>query len=304
MSRFDCKSFLSIRAAFDTQTLRVRLKHQYHPPYVDTRPSSEVEDFINTRLPSLTVTQIFQDLQEQHPRGWDMITRRQVHYLQKQKISSSWRRHDDSFLSTELLLSDSHIVSNAIYRHGNVQGIAFYITEALSLLKSSSRELVMDSTFGTNNLGISLYAVLAELDGTGVPIAYCFLGTILAESSAAVARRDPGATTAVLQDFLKSLAVADFDPKFFGTDKDFAQISAIQSVWPNTKVQLCYWHVRRALRQKLTSSRKTGNQNEYRPRDAQNLIPDLEICWASVPESRSDNTHRSVIFLHCVLPRH
>ena len=32
-------------------------------------------------------------------------------------------------------------------------------------------------------------------------------------------------------------------PQFLLTDKDFAQISASQTVLPNTKVQLCHWHL-------------------------------------------------------------
>jgi hypothetical protein len=32
----------------------------------------------------------------------------------------------------------------------------------------------MDSTFGTNNAGMDMFAVLAEAEGTGVPLAYYF----------------------------------------------------------------------------------------------------------------------------------
>jgi hypothetical protein len=33
----------------------------------------------------------------------------------------------------------------------------------------------MDATYGTNNAGVELFAVLAEVDGTGVPLAYCLV---------------------------------------------------------------------------------------------------------------------------------
>ena len=33
-------------------------------------------------------------------------------------------------------------------------------------------------------------------------------------------------------------------------DKDWAQINATQQTWPTTKVQLCYWHLQRAVKKK------------------------------------------------------
>ena len=61
-------------------------------------------------------------------------------------------------------------------------------------------------------------------------------------------------------------------------------------MWPNTTIQLCYWHVRRAIRTKLASTRQT--KSEYKPSDAQALILDLEICWGSMPTNRPNGDHR------------
>ena len=73
---------------------------------------------------------------------------------------------------------------------------------------------------------------------------------------------------------------------FFGVDKDTAEISAVRQVWPETTIQLCYWHSKRALRTKLKDPKKTANQQRYIPEDAQKLVPGLEICWGSVPTRR------------------
>lgn len=43
------------------------------------------------------------------------------------------------------------------------------------LTLSGAQELVMDATYGTNSAGMDLFAVLAELDGTGVPLCYMFV---------------------------------------------------------------------------------------------------------------------------------
>ena len=129
------------------------------------------------------------------------------------------------------------------------------------------------------------------IDGTGVPLAYCFLD-VFEDNNCKVRRAEAGAITAVLARFLLPLRDSGFDPTFFGTDKDLSEIGAIRQVWPNTSIQLCYWHARRAVRTKLTSSRQTNTQGEYKPSDAQMLIPDLEICWGSIPTNRPNGDHR------------
>ena len=37
-------------------------------------------------------------------------------------------------------------------------------------------------------------------------------------------------------------------------DKDWAQINAARQTWPTTKIQLCYWHLRRAVKKRLADS--------------------------------------------------
>ena len=73
---------------------------------------------------------------------------------------------------------------------------------------------------------MSLTAVLAELDGTGVPLCYLFVGTT--NSNQVSKSADPGATTCILKQFLQPLKNAGYDPIFFDCDKDKAEISAIR----------------------------------------------------------------------------
>jgi hypothetical protein len=137
---------------------------------------------------------------------------------------------------------------------------------------------------------MDLFAVLAELDGTGVPLAYLFVETLASEDG--VKHMDAGAVTHLLDQFLRPLKVSGFDPTFFGCDKDRSEIAAIQQVWPNTTIQLCYWHAKRAIQAKLKDSKKTNTQNHYFPAEAQKLISSIEICWGSLPVRRPDGIHR------------
>ncbi|KAI9806204.1 MAG: hypothetical protein M1825_006319 [Sarcosagium campestre] len=148
----------------------------------------------------------------------------------------------------------------------------------------------MDVTYGTNNAGMELFAVLAELDGTGVPLAYLFLEKPSLEDGSK--KSDPGAVIGVLCQFLTPLKDAGFDPKFFGCDKDTSEIAAAKLVWPTATIQLCFWHAKRAIRKKLKDSTKTNTQSHYFPADVEEFIPDLEICWGSEPIRRPDGIHR------------
>ena len=169
-------------------------------------------------------------------------------------------------------------------------GLTFYVHDPIAVLTSEAKELAMDATYGTNSAGIDLFAVLAEVDGTGVPLAYCFAETLASEDGKK--QKDSGAITCLLTQFLRPLKTSGFRPTFFRSDKDFSEIGAIKQIWPDTTIQLCYWHAKRAIRDKLKDSKKTNTQNQYLPADAQKLIPDLEICWGSMPVRRPNGIHR------------
>jgi hypothetical protein len=53
-------------------------------------------------------------------------------------------------------------------------------------------------------------------------------------------------------------------PKFMHSDKDMAEIGMCQNVWPEAKVQLCWWHIRRAVRTRLRGNLPTSPYNVRR----------------------------------------
>jgi hypothetical protein len=291
MERFKCNSKLILKPSFEQCTMEISIRHLYHAPYFDRSLSSEVVDFIQERTASSTPAAIFQELQSLRPTGWETTTEHQVYYQWQVANSSKWRRDPDPLRSAKNLLSERPDITSAEYRVDNVRGLAFYISDTIGTLTTRAKELAMDATFGTNNAGMDLFAVLAEVEGTGVPLAYCFMEVF--ENDAKGERHAmPGATSSVLCQFLQPLRLSGLNPTFFGTDKDMAEIFAVRQTWPNVTVQLCYWHARRAIRTKLAASQKKATQNEYRPDEAQMLIPELEICWGSMPIRRPDGQHR------------
>ena len=138
--------------------------------------------------------------------------------------------------------------------------------------------------------GMDLYAVLCELAGTGVPL--CYLLVAANNHDQAPISTIAGAKTNILTQFLQPLKTYNFNPTFFGCDKDRAEILAIREVWPSTSIQLCYWHAKRAIKIKLQDNKKSRTQAHYHPNEAKALVPALEICWGSHPIRRPVD-HRS-----------
>ncbi len=71
-----------------------------------------------------------------------------------------------------------------------------------------------------------------------------------------------GTRTGIIIDFLLQLKIRGLQPEFFLSDKDFAQISAARFVWKSIKVQLCLWHIKKAVEARL-SNNKTPQQINY-----------------------------------------
>jgi hypothetical protein len=179
------------------------------------------------------------------PEGWGSVALHQVYYQWHQVNSKKWRRHSDSFLSAQSLLSENPDVCSFSYVAANVRGLAFYINDSIRVLASHAKELAMDATYGTNNKGMELFAVMAEFDGTGVPLAYCFVD-VFEDNGKGERNAEPGAVIGILT--------------------QFTEISAIGQIWPAATIQLCCWHARWALRTKLRTSKEANNQKEYRLR--------------------------------------
>ncbi|KAJ6018382.1 ATP-dependent DNA helicase PIF1 [Penicillium canescens] len=290
MTRFPCQSKLTIRPCLQNRTMSLSIHHQWHAPYEDIELSPVVQVLINSLVSTKTPSEIYREIR-QIPEG-KPVTRHQVYYLWQKANAEIWQRDLDPFISATMLLSEnSHYRDHHdIFTAGNLRALGFFASEPIQKLRNTAPQLVMDSTFGTNSGGMDLFAVLAEVEGTDVPLAYCLVELLkppqanLAEGKPV--RADPGVMTYIIQQFLERLKIFGFNPRCVALDKDPSELAAVTTVWPGVKVQLCYWHVKRAVGTKLNSSKSTNTQNHYRPEEAQKLIPDLEICWGSLPVRR------------------
>ena len=182
-------------------------------------------------------------------------------------------------------LGDSY--HNKEFFQANIRALGIYVRTSIEALSKTAKEVVIDATFGTNNVGMDLYAVLAELDGIWVPLAYLFI-----EKDNSTGSTRAGTMTQILDQFLRPLNESGLAPSFVGCDKDKSEINAIQQVWPSAKVQLCYWHAKRVVQTKLKDSCRTNSLARYTPEEAKAIVPNLEICWGSHPTKRLSKDHR------------
>ncbi|CAG8759479.1 1974_t:CDS:2 [Dentiscutata erythropus] len=105
------------------------------------------------------------------------------------------------------------------------------------LLKEYGYNIIVDATYKTNALDYELYSVISQFDSSGFAMAYLFVERINKKNNAYIE---------ILASFFKALKDSGLDQVyFFLTDKDFSQISAAQQIWPNIKVQICYWHLKK-----------------------------------------------------------
>lgn len=119
------------------------------------------------------------------------------------------------------------------------------------------KEIIVDSTFKTNQEQFELFVVNANCGGYGMPIAYLYL---LICDGIVEAYNDPknqvNTRMQALHKFFANLKNEKLLPTFVLVNKDAGQISAIKEAWSWTaNIQLCYWHLEHAIYRHLKNKK-------------------------------------------------
>jgi hypothetical protein len=133
--------------------------------------------------------------------------------------------------------------------------------------------MVVDTTAAN----LELYALIGEVDGFGVPLAYCLLSTA---TSIAKDKR----TQALSAFFSAARDKYNLNPDVIHTDKDMAEVNAAHIVWPSSKHQLCWWHLRKAVRTRL--AKNSLSTVPYHPFDAEREFGFIDVEF--LPRSKPD----------------
>ena len=94
---------------------------------------------------------------------------------------------------------------------------------------------------------------VSDMLGEGLPLSYLFITT---EANAA-----PYTKQNALIEWMKSLRALGIAPRSTFSDKDQSEINALGEVWPEAKHQLCFWHVLRAIKRRLSQNEPPGLYN-------------------------------------------
>ncbi|CAB4402232.1 unnamed protein product [Rhizophagus irregularis] len=189
----------------------------------------------------LTPSDIYRILEHDNPN----LTQKQVHAWWSMLIKQEYIRDDKNQLnSAEVLLNEYGYKTLLNNTKDGVKFLSFTIPFFEKMIET--QEIVVDATYKTNVLGYELYAIIGQFDGSGFAMAYLFV-----EGS----KKSDGARTEILTLFFRALYDLGMkNIQFFLTDKDFAQISAAQQIWPHVKIQIYLWHIKKALKKRLSDN--------------------------------------------------
>ncbi|GBC25681.2 ATP-dependent DNA helicase PIF1 [Rhizophagus irregularis DAOM 181602=DAOM 197198] len=257
LERYHCEGIINIEIFSNLNLINVEYSHKmlhFRPKHVKT--TLEIKNFIQDNL-NCSVSEIFHQIQENHINGYENITVQQTYYWWSIESHKTYCRDPDLLLSTKYLLEEFNqeiILDNL---NTSMPALGFLTVLFYQLLYNKFDAIEIDATYNTNNLVWELYAIMGVINGTGFPLSYLLIST---EKNRNI--------TGVLIQWMQALKERNLkDTPYILTDKDFAEINAAQTVWPETHLQLCVWHIQRAIKQRL-SSNKTSFYHSYNPKIA------------------------------------
>jgi len=178
-----------------------------------------------------------------------------------------YKRDNNEVISAQQLLQEKGY--SIIFQTKEPTESFAFITPFFSQLPYYALEtIVTDATYNTNSTKYELYGVMGVIDGTAFPISYLLVS---AGKNRPITRILMGWFTALKEYGMNNV-------KIFLTDKDMAQINAAISIWPNAHIQLCLWHVKRAVEQHL-SSKKQILRIRYNAQETYNQCSVIDPHW-------------------------
>ena len=117
---------------------------------------------------------------------------------------------------------------------------------------------------------------MAEHDNAGYPVSYCLLSTATSIEQGKRKKALTGWATCIKE-------ACGIDPVFVHVDKDMVEISMAKEVW-KAKINLCWWHLRRAVRTRLSQAKLTTTP--YNAQRAHIEFPFIDTTF--IPPGRAD----------------
>jgi len=290
MDRYGCSGYLDIKVntgedLLETFTAVVVVEHQMkHIPYVQVEMPAGASEFIRENLFSSPAA-LFPEVIQQ----WPSVTAKQVYWAWTAHSEVLWRKREDQKQSVKELMEElkDRVEKWELDVPDGVVAIAWGVRQIARRLKGQVVEIAFDATCklislddvdeaycdldNTNQGELELYAAMAEYDNAGYPVAYLLLST--------ASSIEDGKRLSALASFMSRIRDCyGINPRFVHTDKDIAEIRAAKITWPKSKHQLCWWHLRKAIRERLATERLSTTL--YNPRLAHAVYSFIDIDFA------------------------
>lgn len=297
--RYPCKGNLTMKIDLHNKRAIISIKHQSNHPKPDHREinvSLEAATWIKDNLNyGLRKVEFYKRLSHLGLIDPKVHTYQQIYYWvakwsNKQFVTDTKNQLKSSknFLEQNVEENDGYKV---IYYLENdyVRSLGF-ITPFLQLIgRNNITELIIDSTYKTNQEHFELFAVVANNGGYGVPLAYLYMDTFVpsedlpnSDSDNRIQNRE-----GVLCEFFLALRQENILPVFVLVDKDAGQINAIEAAWDKKAViQICLWHIEHAIQRKMQERREKASQYKIETAQAANrLFQFVDAQW--IPSNNS-----------------
>ncbi|KAJ3751557.1 hypothetical protein DFH05DRAFT_1570663 [Lentinula detonsa] len=250
MNRFPCKSLLVISYSArhgGAPMLHLHLEHHMpHVPYYDVCMPEGAADIICQHADWLTPVQIAGKIRLEYPH----VMPQQVSTAWAEISQIFWKRNDNQLTSLLMLLTElgnEVDVFDVGTLPDGIEMVCWGMKKINGALKGKVVEIALDATYNTNSRHLELYTIMFEYDNAGFPASYCLLTTATAV--------EPGKRTCALRLWMDAVKTKyNVHPRYVHLDKDMAEIGASKAVW-EAKISLCWWHLRRAVRTRLSSAK-------------------------------------------------
>ncbi|OBZ78537.1 hypothetical protein A0H81_00404 [Grifola frondosa] len=262
MHRFCCNSKLLVTcktaASAENQLLvSIYIKHEMaHVPYYDVALPPDAAQVIRDNIGWATPNELVRQIQATHPN----VTAKQIHAAWTKMSETLWKRDPEQLLSARTLLEEfkDDVDVFEVKTQDGVEQICWGMKRINMQLRGKIVEIGLDATYNTNSKHLELYSIMAEHDNAGFPLSYCLLST---------------ATSIEVHKRTNALKVW----------RNMSGTRMAREVWP-VKLQLCWWHLRRAVRQRFSKNKLSTS-----PYDAHRAHDDFPFISPSfVPTGQAD----------------
>ena len=299
IQRYDCAGSIKLFIDITEKRAVVNVYHQMqheHPTYRQVLFPNEAKEWIKANAGyNLRNTEVYKRLKQQNLIDSEVHTKEQVYYWTSVcKKDTYVMNQENQLLSAKMYLEQPTFSEKGFkpldYIENDFIRAFGFITPLFGIIGAEDvTEVIIDSTFKTNQERFELFVVNANCGGYGMPIAYLYLCTYDGTEEARLNPENETQTrVAVLRKFFSSLRREGLKPVFALLDKDAGEISAVSEAWSwITNIQLCYWHLEHAIDRKIKDKKsKARTYTATKALEANRIFSFIDPSW--IP--RDDNS--------------